>query len=153
MHDPFAMRPFVGYNMGDYFAHWANFGKQDNLKLPKIFHVNWFRKDADGKFLWPGFGDNVRVLDWIMRRVDEGPNNPNTAIATETPIGIVPKTQGFDLNGLEHVNWDELFRFDRGFWEQEVEQIRTYFDNNIGADMPSEVKEQVQLLTQRVINN
>lgn len=70
MHDPFAMRPFFGYNFGHYLDHWLNFGKKDGLKLPKIFHVNWFRKGDDGKFLWPGFGENARVLDWICRRVD-----------------------------------------------------------------------------------
>ena len=70
MHDPFAMRPFFGYNFGHYLKHWLSFEKKDGLKLPRIFHVNWFRKDDNNKFLWPGFGENSRVLDWICRRVD-----------------------------------------------------------------------------------
>jgi len=95
--DPFAMLPFCGYNMADYFEHWLDIGRKgDTDKLPRIFHVNWFRKDADGKFIWPGFGENSRVLEWIFRRCD------GEAEAVDTPIGRVPapgslKTDGLDL--------------------------------------------------------
>ena len=83
--DPFAMLPFCGYHMADYFQHWLNIGERDGAKLPKVFHVNWFRKDDDGKFLWPGFGENSRVLAWIFRRCD------GEAEAETTPIGCVPE--------------------------------------------------------------
>ena len=85
MHDPFAMRPFFGYNFGDYLSHWLKLGQKDGAQLPKIFHVNWFRKSPSGGFLWPGFGENSRVLDWIVRRCD------NEDIAKQTAVGLVPK--------------------------------------------------------------
>ena len=95
--DPMAMLPFCGYNMADYFAHWLEIGRREGAKLPKIFYVNWFRKDDDGKFLWPGFGENSRVLAWIFRRCE------GKADAVETPIGLVPAAGdgGIDTNGLE----------------------------------------------------
>lgn len=91
MHDPFAMRPFFGYNFGEYLHHWLSFGKDAKNKLPKIFHVNWFRKDKNGKFLWPGFGENCRVLDWVMKRIN------NEDVAQSTPIGLVPKPEALNL--------------------------------------------------------
>lgn len=92
--DPFAMLPFCGYNMGDYFNHWIQLQKKPNAKLPKIFTVNWFRKGADGKFIWPGYGDNVRVLKWIFDRVN------GKAKGIETPIGILPEPSEIDIKGL-----------------------------------------------------
>jgi phosphoenolpyruvate carboxykinase (GTP) len=92
--DPMAMKPFCGYNFGDYFAHWMGFGHKD-LRLPRIFHVNWFRKGADGRFLWPGFGDNLRVLEWIVGRCE------GRAGAIETPIGLLPRAEDLDLEGLD----------------------------------------------------
>src|SRR6202007_1470185 len=95
-HDPFAMLPFCGYNMGDYFAYWIKIGKAHaQSKLPRIFCVNWFRKDQDGKFLWPGFGENSRVLAWIFRRCQ------GTAEAEQTPIGLVPASGDLDTTGLD----------------------------------------------------
>src|SRR5687768_13413541 len=92
--DPFAMLPFCGYNMGDYFAHWLELGRREGAQLPKVFYVNWFRKGEDGKFLWPGFGDNSRVLEWVFRRCDgEGE-------VRETPIGLVPVDGELDVEGL-----------------------------------------------------
>lgn len=97
MHDPFAMRPFFGYNFGQYLDHWLSMPhRHPTAKLPKIFKVNWFRKDANGQFLWPGFGENCRVIDWILRRIEGDPT-----IAEKTPIGYVPKENSFNLDGLK----------------------------------------------------
>ena len=93
--DPFAMLPFCGYNMGDYFAHWLEMGQVRGAHLPKVFHVNWFRKDADGSFVWPGFGENSRVLAWMFERV------AGTGDAVKTPIGMVPPTSAIDTQGLD----------------------------------------------------
>jgi len=152
MHDPFAMRPFFAYNFGHYLEHWLNFAKphplnnpKNNNKLPKIFHVNWFRKSEKGKFLWPGFGDNSRVLDWICRRVD-GEN-----CAKETPIGYVPTESGINLEGLKkEVNMNEIFKLDKQFWLDECDEIRTYFNEQVGKDLPKEVSNQLDQLKQRI---
>lgn len=144
MHDPFAMRPFVGYNMGQYFDHWLSFAKNSNNKLPRVFHVNWFRKDAEGSFMWPGFGDNVRVLDWILKRID-GKN-----VAVNSPVGYVPTKESFNLDGLSNINWEELFSTPKDFWSKEVTQIRKYFEDNIGSDLPSAIKNEVTKLEQRI---
>src|SRR5690606_34348569 len=93
--DPFAMLPFCGYNMGDYFAHWLKIGERKGAKLPQIYFVNWFRKDQNGKYIWPGFGDNARVLKWISERID------GKAEAQATPIGNVPTKTALDLSGLD----------------------------------------------------
>src|SRR5205085_4208298 len=92
--DPFAMLPFCGYNMGDYFGHWLKIGKKAGAKLPKIYFVNWFRKDMHGKFLWPGYGENSRVLKWIVERLE------GKADAQETPIGLLPTKESLDVEGL-----------------------------------------------------
>ncbi|HSD15932.1 MAG TPA: phosphoenolpyruvate carboxykinase (GTP) [Thermomonas sp.] len=121
--DPMAMKPFCGYNFADYFAHWLSFDKA-GAALPKVFHVNWFRKGADGKFLWPGFGDNLRVLEWIVGRVE------GTAGAIETPIGLLPREHDLDLRGLDL--GDEaralLFGFDQTGWQAEFASIGDYLD-------------------------
>ena len=125
--DPMAMRPFCGYNMADYFAHWLAMGR-DRPNFPKIFHVNWFRRGDDGKFLWPGFGDNLRVLRWIVGRVK------GTAAARRTPIGDVPAEGALDLGGLDLAPeaLRELFRVDRDGWLDEVKDreafLRTFGD-------------------------
>lgn len=146
MHDPFAMRPFFGYNFGDYLKHWLSFGQQEqDLKLPKIFHVNWFRKGPDNSFLWPGFGENSRVLDWIVRRCN------NEDITKKTPIGLIPKFDSLNLQGLEEpVDLEALFHLPRDFWENEVNAIYKYFDEQVNDDMPKEIMQQLKDLEQRV---
>jgi len=145
MHDPFAMRPFFGYNFGHYLDHWLSMKNAKNAKLPKVFHVNWFRKGDDGKFLWPGFGENSRVLDWICQRVD------GKDVAAESPIGLIPKPGSINLEGLkETVDWDALFSIPKDFWEEEVEEIDTYFKDQLPEDLPDAVGEQLLKLKERV---
>jgi len=119
--DPMAMKPFCGYNFADYFAHWLSFDKP-GAKLPKVFHVNWFRKGDDGKFLWPGFGDNLRVLEWMIGRVE------GKADAVETPIGSLPGEAGLNLEGvaLSDEARDKLFGLDRAGWQAEFASIGEY---------------------------
>ena len=132
--DPMAMKPFCGYNFADYFAHWLSFDKE-GAKLPKIFHVNWFRKGADGKFLWPGFGDNLRVLEWMIGRVE------GTSGAIDTPIGLQPSEEDLDLRGLDlsDESRDLLFGFDRAGWQAEFASIGDYLDD-FGTRMPQALK-------------
>lgn len=145
-HDPFAMLPFCGYNMADYFAHWLVIGKNaDHNKLPKIFHVNWFRKDSTGKFLWPGFGDNIRVIKWIFERCDNVNNYINS------PIGRIPAENSIDLSNLK-INFNnliELFRIDKTEWKGEVENIRNFF-KLFGNDLPEELIIQLNSLEKRL---
>ena len=133
--DPMAMKPFCGYNFADYFAHWLSFDKE-GARLPKIFHVNWFRKGSDGKFAWPGFGDNLRVLEWMIGRVE------GTAGAVETPIGLQPRESDLDLRGLELEGEARklLFGFDRSGWQAEFASIGDYLDE-YGAKMPIALKQ------------
>ncbi|MEP6882024.1 MAG: phosphoenolpyruvate carboxykinase (GTP) [Dokdonella sp.] len=134
--DSMAMKPFCGYNFADYFAHWLSFDKP-GAKLPKIFHVNWFRKGADGKFLWPGFGENLRVLEWILGRC------AGTADATETPIGFIPDATDLNLEGLELAPSAsrELLTFDAEGWRDELGAIGEYLDG-FGQRMPSRLKDE-----------
>jgi phosphoenolpyruvate carboxykinase (GTP) len=123
-HDPFAMLPFCGYNMGDYFAYWLKIGQTaDRAKLPRLFYVNWFRKDASGKFVWPGYGENIRVLKWIIQRLT------GDAKATATPIGYLPAPGSLDLDGLD-VTWADLallLTVDTEAWKLEAEHIPEFF--------------------------
>ena len=120
--DPMAMKPFCGYNFADYFAHWLSFDQPD-AKLPRVFHVNWFRKGSDGRFLWPGFGDNLRVLDWVIRRCEQRTD------AVETPIGLLPDARDLDLAGLDLAPTDlsELLHIDRAGWDRELTQLAEDF--------------------------
>jgi phosphoenolpyruvate carboxykinase (GTP) len=134
-YDPFAMLPFCGYNMGDYFAHWLEVGeKADTDKLPKIYYVNWFRKGADGSFLWPGFGENSRVLKWIVERLE------GKADGVETPIGLVPRPEDLDLAGLDlaPARLDELLGVDAETWRREADLIPAHFDR-FGGHLPAEL--------------
>jgi len=141
--DPMAMLPFCGYNMADYFGHWLQMGKKIP-KPPRIFHVNWFRKGADGKFLWPGYGENVRVLKWILERVE------GRGAAQETPIGYVPAKNGLTLDGLkvsgEALN--ELLRVNPADWENELEDSKQFLVK-FGARLPREIREEHGKLAKR----
>ncbi len=119
--DPFAMRPFCGYHMGDYFQHWFAMGDRLGQKAPRIFYVNWFRKSAEGRFLWPGFSDNSRVLKWMCERVD------GKTGARETPIGLMPKDGDLDMAGLDlsPENIKALMAVDLAAWKAEVPDIET----------------------------
>ncbi len=142
--DPMAMLPFCGYNMADYFGHWLEMGKRIP-KPPKIFHVNWFRKGADGKFLWPGFGENVRVLKWILERV-EGRGG-----AEETPIGFVPSRNALTLDGLNlsSETIDELLEVDPEDWEQELVDSKEFLQK-FGSRLPREIREEHEKLSGRL---
>jgi len=144
--DPFAMLPFCGYNMGDYFGHWIKIGETapDKAKLPKIFNVNWFRKSADGKFLWPGYGDNIRVLQWVFERV------AGTAAADETPIGYVPQLGSINTTGLDGVeeNMAELLTVDKGLWKDELDLVREQYAA-FGVHLPKELANQVTAIEAR----
>jgi phosphoenolpyruvate carboxykinase (GTP) len=144
--DPFAMLPFCGYNMGDYFAHWLDIGRQsDSSKLPKIFYVNWFRRDEGGRFLWPGFGDNSRVLAWVFGRC------AGTAEGAETPIGIVPAEGEIDIDGVDVSPDDmaELLRVDTGEWRGELPSIEEHFAT-FGDRLPTALREQLRALGERL---
>lgn len=138
-HDPFAMLPFCGYHMADYFRHWLNLGKSaDESKLPKIYYVNWFRKDENGKFIWPGFGENIRVLKWIFERIE------GKAEAKESPLGLVPVDGALDLTGLNisAEAMTELFHVDREKAEDEVLDLREYF-KSFGEKLPEELNQEL----------
>ncbi|NXE96042.1 PCKGC protein, partial [Menura novaehollandiae] len=144
MHDPFAMRPFFGYNFGKYLAHWLSMAHRPAAKLPRIFHVNWFRKDSQGKFLWPGFGENSRVLEWMFNRIE------GKASAKPSAIGYIPTDTALNLKGLEDVNLTELFDISKEFWEKEVEEIKQYFEVQVNADLPYEIERELLALEMRI---
>jgi phosphoenolpyruvate carboxykinase (GTP) len=144
--DPFAMLPFCGYNMGDYFQHWLNVGaKGDASKLPKIFYVNWFRKDDNGKWLWPGYGDNSRVLEWVFKRVS------GDGDAIETPIGFVPTRDAINVDGLNvtSADMDTLLAVNSEDWRAEVPLIREHFAQ-FGDRIPSALVGAVDDLERRL---
>jgi phosphoenolpyruvate carboxykinase (GTP) len=145
-HDPFAMLPFCGYNMGDYFGHWLTVGRSaDAAKLPRLYYVNWFRKDAAGRFVWPGFGENIRVLKWIGQRL------LGEAEAVETPIGLLPAPGSLDLDGLEisQADLDLLLTVDRQAWKLEADQIPEFF-RGFGDHLPARLLELQQDLIDRL---
>ncbi|XP_063542172.1 phosphoenolpyruvate carboxykinase [GTP]-like isoform X1 [Cydia strobilella] len=143
MHDPFAMRPFFGYNFGEYLQHWLSMPRAGR-KMPKIFHVNWFRKDQQGKFLWPGFGENSRVLDWVLRRCDEQPCH------AETPLGFVPAPGALPVGGLGDINMEELFSIPKDFWIKEADSVEKYFKEEVGDDLPKQMWEQLEILRKNI---
>ena len=143
--DPFAMQPFCGYNMGDYFQHWLDMGDKLGDKAPKIFYVNWFRKTADGRWLWPGFGENSRVLKWMCERVD------GKAEAVQTPIGLLPKLGSLDMKGLKIDERDihELLRVDIDAWKTEIPDIAKHFAQ-FGDHLPVRLEKQFAELKKRL---
>src|SRR3954465_1071674 len=143
--DPFAMLPFCGYNMADYFGHWLEIGRRQGVTLPRIFYVNWFRKDADGKFMWPGFGENSRVLEWIFRRCDD------TADAVETPIGLVPAPGAMNTEGLNLAEdtLNALLQPDLDALREELSQVRDPLAR-FGERLPEPISAQLDELEQRL---
>jgi phosphoenolpyruvate carboxykinase (GTP) len=130
-HDPMAMKPFIGYNVGDYWAHWLEMGEKLGDKAPKIFNVNWFKQDENGNFIWPGFGDNMRVLDWILKRCEDAVD------ADETAIGYLPKKGDINTEGIEDEVtpeiMDKLLAVDADLWKKEIAEMRRYYDEDIAA--------------------
>ena len=143
--DPFAMQPFCGYNMGDYFQHWLDMGDKLGDKAPKIFYVNWFRKTADGRWLWPGFGENSRVLKWMCDRVE------GKVDAVKTPIGLLPKKENLDLKGLSisATDMEELLKVDIDSWKKEIPDIEKHFAQ-FGDRLPVRLKKQLEELSKRL---
>jgi len=144
--DPMAMLPFIGYNAGDYFAHWINLGKgADANKLPEIFYVNWFRRDSDGGFLWPGFGENSRVLKWVVERLE------GTVGTVETPIGLVPTADSLDIDGLPMTaeKVEAALAVDPEEWKAEIPLIEEWFDK-IGDTVPTSLRDELDALKLRL---
>ena len=137
-HDPMAMRPFCGYHMGEYFQHWLDMGKKLGDKAPKIFNVNWFRLDDEGNFIWPGFGDNMRVLEWIIDRCE------GKVDAKDTAIGYVPNVEDIDIEGLKDVTADtiaELLNVDKDVWNAEAADIEEFYNTTFGDKLPTELRD------------
>ena len=137
-HDPMAMLPFCGYHMGDYFQHWLDMGKKLGDKAPKIFNVNWFRQDEDGNFVWPGFGDNMRVLNWIIDRCE------GKADAVETAIGYLPRPEDIDLTDLDvtRETLESILTVDKEAWLAEMDGLSEYFQK-FGDRLPREFTERI----------
>jgi phosphoenolpyruvate carboxykinase (GTP) len=144
--DPFAQLPFAGYNMADYIGHWLKLGASaDEDKLPKIFYVNWFRKDSDGRWLWPGFGENSRVLEWVFRRCD------GAVGGVDTPIGTLPQEADLNTDGLDISPSDltELLKVDSEEWKAELPSIEAHLDS-LGERLPQEMRDQLAALSSRL---
>jgi phosphoenolpyruvate carboxykinase (GTP) len=143
--DPMAMLPFCGYNMADYFAHWLKLGEREGARLPRIFYVNWFRKDADGQFLWPGFGENSRVLEWVFRRCE------GSAEARRSPIGLLPAEGAIDIEGLDlsAAQMSELLSVDEGLVRRQLPQVREHLAR-FGERLPQQLRRQLRELEQRL---
>jgi phosphoenolpyruvate carboxykinase (GTP) len=145
--DPMAMLPFCGYHMGDYFGHWLKTAQREGAKMPRVFYVNWFRKDEEGKFMWPGFGENSRVLAWAFERV------AGRAQAVETAIGLVPPVGegGIDTAGLDISNdaMERLLEVDADGWLKQLPQCREHFAE-FGAKLPQELHDQLNQLQSRL---
>ncbi len=150
-HDPMAMKPFIGYNVGDYWNHWLEMGEKLGDKAPKIFNVNWFKQDENGNFIWPGFGDNMRVLDWIIKRCE------GTVDAEETAIGYIPKKGDINVSGIEDEVtpeiMDKLLNVDTDLWKQEIAEMRRYYNDDIaakGGKIPAALYEELDKLESRL---
>lgn len=142
MHDPMAMRPFFGYNFGDYLQHWLSL-EQQGRRMPKVFHVNWFRLNDQGKFVWPGFGENIRVIDWMLRRIN------GQDIAEPSPVGLLPKKGSLDVSGLS-VDWDELFSLPADYWHEDILETMGFLEDQVGEDLPKAVRAQLEKQRTRI---
>ncbi|GGO95678.1 phosphoenolpyruvate carboxykinase (GTP) [Actinomyces gaoshouyii] len=144
-HDPFAMLPFCGYNMADYWGHWLELQEQLGESFPKVYQVNWFRKDEDGKFLWPGYGDNSRVLDWIVRRAS------GEVEGIEGVTGIYPKREDFNLEGagVSEADWDKMYDIDPDAWAAEMDDTEQYF-SQFGDRVPAAIREELAKFRERI---
>ncbi|MDE5582104.1 MAG: phosphoenolpyruvate carboxykinase (GTP) [Ruminococcus sp.] len=150
-HDPMAMKPFIGYNVGDYWNHWLEMGEKLGDKAPKIFNVNWFKQDENGNFIWPGFGDNMRVLDWIIKRCE------GTVDADETAIGYLPKKGDINVEGIEDEVtpeiMDKLLDVDKELWTKEIAEMRRYYDDDIkakGGNVPQALYDELDKIEARL---
>ncbi len=143
--DPMAMLPFCGYNMGDYFAHWLKVGEKGGDKMPRVFYVNWFRKDEDGKFMWPGYADNSRVLKWVFERCDD------KAAVTETAIGLLPTPDSLDLDGLDldKATLEKLLAVDVEGYRAELPQLEAHYEK-FGAELPQGLRDELNALKERL---
>jgi phosphoenolpyruvate carboxykinase (GTP) len=143
--DPMAMLPFCGYHMGDYFEHWLEMGRRPGAQLPRIFYVNWFQQDGQGRFLWPGFGENSRVLKWVFERCE------GTAGARKTPIGCVPRPEDLDLGGLEIADgaMEQLLAVDVEEWLAELPSIEEHFAR-FGDRLPAGLRQELTDLELRL---
>jgi phosphoenolpyruvate carboxykinase (GTP) len=150
--DPFAMLPFCGYNMGDYFDHWLKIGKHKGAKLPKIFGVNWFRKE-NNKFLWPGFGENSRVIKWIFERCDDPhkKTEQKSDNAVITPIGYMPRVNDIDVKGLDisQKNLEDLLSVDSKGWMKDIENLRNYY-GTFGKSIPKKLMNELNAISERL---
>jgi phosphoenolpyruvate carboxykinase (GTP) len=144
LNDPFAMRPFFGYNFCQYMEHWGEMKQRPGAKLPKVFHVNWFRENAEGHFIWPGFGDNCRVIDWILRRCN------GEDIAQETPLGLIPKPGTINMEGLGSVDMENLFDFSKADLEQETAEMEAYFAEQMPGQLPDFLQQELQSIKDRI---
>ena len=141
-HDPMAMKPFMGYSVADYFQHWIDMGKKVGDKAPKIFNVNWFRQDEKSDFMWPGFGENMRVIDWILDRCEDKVN------AQETAIGYVPYAKDINIKGTDvsEETLEKLLYVDKTRWAAEADEIEKYYDDNFGDKLPKEIRDNLATL-------
>lgn len=142
MHDPMAMRPFVGYNFGKYLQHWLDLETPER-QMPKIFHVNWFRLDQNGKFVWPGFGDNIRVIDWILRRCN------NEDIGVQCPLGLLPKKGTINMDGL-NTDWDSIFSLPKDYLLEDVDETSKYLEDQVGQDLPQTIRDCIKQQKERI---
>ena len=142
--DPMAMLPFCGYNMSNYFSHWISMGKKLGNKAPKIFNVNWFRTDENGNFIWPGFGDNLRVIEWILKRCE------NEVLANDSKIGYLPFSSDINISGLSlsKETLEGLIEVDDELWKDEIVQIEEFY-NKFEGNLPSELLEELKNLKDR----
>ncbi len=144
LHDPFAMRPFFGYSFVQYLEHWLSLQDRPGVKLPKIFHVNWFRKNSEGKFIWPGFGENLRVIDWALRRCD------GEDIADPSPLGLIPKQDTLNVNELSGVDYEALFKQNKAELEADVQDTQEYFDRELPGQLPAPLQAELDALRDRI---